>query len=527
MMERLKRWLGEVSLEDTKTVFHLAYAIAPAIAASVAVVIALFLPHDVSNSEALRLSIEIGLIIMALCVNGYILWRKSEEAKETRELNPLHTFIWNRLLPNRSGDEQTYDVKVAIIDDVKTNEFRKDLQQRFKNEFDIAKLKELLLSERRLKNPILTEAKLDDLTVEIKDPNLYFASIDLGPEKFTSDEQALLKTSKKNFKTNLKDKTAVVLVRTEASDKRGWVYEALSDWGNDNSEIPILFAQDGEKPYTDDENAKKFLWMPKDAKSLPWRLLQRSLTRASAWRFQATFNTAMFWNGFYVLLLIVNMAVIHAAWIRHRLITQQEVLINTKTRTGAVNKIVGDAMDAALATERELRTWTKNPRDSKFAVSYWYRIDEKPHILVTTEFEPAFKVLDNNYQTIIGCVFSETNRLVEAAVKTDNTFETVAYNRYGKVEMPKCTMGKFAQKDIKNIVCVSYERDSSSATVGICAFTQDTDNTFFDKATSQKTRNFLWERVEYFHHNFAMRIYEQKDLSLAERSAPLPTPTSH
>lgn len=519
--ESKAKWFSELSFEDAYTAFHLAYAFAPA-AASLA---ALYFRKD------LHLELEAILVGSVVIINALILWSRSQSAKQTKELSPLYTFIWNKLLPNRSGSEQKYKVSVRVIEDQKAaapkhdeqgaskgdakGDFCSALERRFKTSFGVEKLTALLSEEHRLKSPILKERRLEDLRTTVDDLKVTFDPIDLGPYRKPSgqaEEQQLLRECKEHLGTELKRPTAVILVRTDESDERPWLYQGLSDWGNKHSEIPILFVTNPDKTYKADVNANKFLWMPHDPRSLPWRLLERALTRSQAWRFQATFNRAMFWNGVYILLLVINLALIHVTTLGNRLEKQKEL-----------NRTANAAMDAALFTERKLRGDMRASADSSFAVSYWYRIDGVPYMLVTTELDPAYEILANDYTTIIGCVFKEPNRLVESKLISNSEFKTEAYSRYGKTEMPNCTMGKFDKKFIKHIACVS--RNADSATIGICAFTLNANNDFLSETDSldervsvgEKTRESLWTAVDDFHKQFLRQIENNRYVSRFER----------
>lgn len=523
---KLTKLISKVRLETTEIAFHVAFATAPVLA----VIFTLIIGKDI------HLEIELGLVGAVLVVNFCLLWLRARVAKQTEEVTPFYTFLWNSLPPSRSGGEQKYCVSVTVIEDTLNQEFYRAVERQLTTELDVEHLRELLSNERNLQHPILKEQKLDELRKKLDDPDLRFERLNLGPPKEIKESESLsqqkrekfLKDFKEYLKDHLKRPTAVVLVRTNASDQRSWVYEALSDWGDDHSETPILFAQYRDQPLKDDQYANRFLWMPRDPGSLHWRLLERALKRSRAWRFQATFNRAIFWNTFYVLLLITYMAVIYNLGIRNRLKSKEAEVIaqnenwnrersQTTSRNKEEHKIVVEAMNEALKTERLLRAHTVNPYDETFNVSYWYRIDDMPYMLVTTEPAPAYKKVPKDYKTIIGCVFSETNRLVESSLKPGLISDVRVYDRYGPAKdmQQRCTMGTPDQKPIQRIVCASVddEPQPSSRTLGICAFSQDSANRW----DSKKTQETLWAQLDNFNRLLAVRIENRKEVSQIER----------
>jgi len=57
--------------------------------------------------------IELLFLIAAILVNARLLWLRSKREKN-KELSLFRTFLNNRLLPNRSGEQQTYNVQIAV-----------------------------------------------------------------------------------------------------------------------------------------------------------------------------------------------------------------------------------------------------------------------------------------------------------------------------------------------------------------------------------------------------------------------------
>ena len=517
------RLITDTTVEQTKETFHLVFAVAPAFGAIISTLI---------GRELLDLFIEVGLVSVVVFINFALLLLSARAAKKTKELSPFFTFWWNKLLPNRSGDRQEYDVRVAVIEERSEHRFSSALKRKFKREFGVEKLKALLSQEHRLKNPILKEQKLDELIVNVSDADLFFKPV-FPPKGGESNDETIVADSKRYLDNKLDKSTAVVLVRTQETDKTPSLYKALSNWGYEHSERPILFAQDENKKFSEDDDAKSFLWIPDDPKGLPWSLLQRALTRAKAWRTQATYNRSMVWNIFYISLLCTYIGVIWAKQTSKALATvraqQQQQKIQSdqdrqrETTTEKANRdLVTEAYDEALFTERSLRPQISLPADLTFAVSYWYRIDGQPNILVTTEIPRTTQFLKSDTDTVIGCTFENRNVLVEGSVKSgeNDQMTVVGYSDYKQVAVD-CRVGKFEHVPIKNITCVSRDDSSDrSRTVGICAFTQNEKNSIF----KEKVRDLLWTRVKDFHTRFINRIQNRKELSLAVRE-PKPSPS--
>lgn len=224
MNQTLRKRFGKLRLENTITAFHLIFAIAPALGAIIATFV---------GDEVIHLWVELGLLVAVVLINFGLLWLHSRVAEEKEESSPLYTFWSDKLPPNSSGDRQSADTRIAIIEvssveDSGTGIFRKALKARFKTEFSINKLKEILSTEARLKSTVLREAKFEELYVELRNRNLFFKHVGLGPLG-KDDPEKLKNDFKKKLDDSLQDATAVVLVRTSGSDKRGWAYRALSD----------------------------------------------------------------------------------------------------------------------------------------------------------------------------------------------------------------------------------------------------------------------------------------------------------
>lgn len=532
LRKRQRKPNTSTSFSNTMEAFHLVFSVA----SIVALIITTLIGKDI------HLVIELILIFIVTAVNFYILLRK-RETEEGEELSLFYTFWTNKLRPSRSGGEQTYKVTIAFIEDEEEAYFRDDVQKRFKTEVNLEELKGLLSKESKLKSPILKEQNLENLIFEeVKDRNLYFHPINIASLN-KDDVEQLKKDFKKRLNSDLEKPTAVIVVRTGKLEDKPWVYETVVSWAYEHSEIPILFAKDPEQNFPENKIAKKFLSIPNDSKSLPWRLLQRAKNRAKVWRIQAAYNRAMLWNIFYVSLICIYMGAIgikakdkqHSTQIKAK---DEQLSSQTKAKdeqlstqkSNYLNTMNG--IEEALQTEKAYRVNSSKKDDAKLSVSYWYGFMDKPYIFVTTESPHNTTNFEKNYETIIGCGFVEPNHIIEGSVKTNKAgkkeVKVVAYNYYGHiVPMPKCQLRELKTSAIKSIVCATYnDLDDpliTKRTVGICVFTEDESNEIF----SEEGRIFLIETTKKLHTDHINSLENNNVISLAEAERQRKTLPAH
>lgn len=521
----------ETSFANAIESFHLVFAVAPIFA----LIITTLLGKD------LHFIIELILVGIVIVVNFFILSRK-KVTEEGEELSPLYTFWTNKVLPNQSGNQQRYNVTVAIIEDAGRSYFRDNVQNKFKTKLNLEQLKSLLSKESKLKNPILKEPNLEKLVLEeVKDRHLFFQPIDVARPTKDNVEQ-LQKDFRQRLNDDLEKPTAVIVVRTSELDEKSWVYKAVISWADQHSEVPILFAKNPDKDFPENELANKFLWIPDDPKSLPWRLLQRAKNRAKVWRLQATYNRALVWNIFYLLLLVIY---IGAVWFNAKRIefsskiAAKDTIISNqnKDNEGALatqqSKYIKtmDGMDEVIETEKAYRTYTSKKGDPKFSVSYWYGFMGKPYVFVTTEASHNHTYLESD--TIIGCGFSAPNHIIERILKTN---KVTAYDYDGNVvPLPeKCQYKPLSMTPINSITCVTYNdkyNDKNdpvitNRTVGICVFTEDKDNKIFSK-NDKEERDFLIKTIRRFHKEYINSLENNNVISLDEAERQRKTLPAH
>ncbi|MCU1264513.1 MAG: hypothetical protein JWM21_831 [Acidobacteria bacterium] len=403
--KRKRKATRNISVRHALQSLHLGFAIAPLIASIVATLV----------GRDIHYKIELDFIIVVITANFSILWLRWPRL--------FYTFWTDDLPPSQSGHEQTYHAEVAIIEDRQSSYYRDKVQHRFKTEVDFEQLRSALSKEPKLKNTVLSDQMLKThFFKKVKDDNLFFRQIEVGAPTEVDSEvnseddpakqvhpEALQDELKRFLDGTLERAEAVVMVRTSGLDQKGWTYAAVNDWAYEHSEVPILFAQDPNKGFSDDETAKNFLWIRDDPKSLPWSLLQQAKERGKAWRDQATYNRAMVWNILYISLMCIW---IGAIWLKatdetvgkqknqfDQSINNQRVAYDQSVNKQKLEyQTAMRATDEALRTERSYRQdYASAKGDPNLSISYWFRHNEKPYVFVTTEIPHNTKFFENGY----------------------------------------------------------------------------------------------------------------------------------
>lgn len=506
--------ISEDSFESVIENFHLAFAVFPVIAAILATITGL--------GKTLHLGIELSLIFVTICINFYILWRKSK-ADKSEDLNLFYTFRTNRLLPVQSGKKESYNVRIAVIEDKDKTYFRENLQDTFKKELDFEEFLNYLITLPKLKNLDLSKQELKHhILREIKDRRLFFKPIAVETSKSYVEDF-------KWFSEEMGEPTAVVVVRTSEIEKESSdIYDAVNLWAfqNKNSEIPILFAKNPDIDFPEpNETAKKFIPMPDDPKSLPWRLLKRAKERGRAWRIQAKYNRALVWNISYLFLMCVY---IGAIWLVAQDLKfkeksgQYETTIIEKTNQ---HENARKGLSDALVTEKLFRKFTTVKDDEKLNASYWFWNNGQPTLFVTTEISHSTYILPNSKEYIIGCGYKFPNHVIEWRVDEDKKIDTskvVVRNNYDMpIEDHGCKMKLLETSKAKVIICATFNGKNSNEddanTVGICVFTENESNTMFNSIKNdngKEYRNFLRNEVENYYKKY-------NDLVLSKEVVPL------
>ena len=373
------------------------------------------------------------------------------------------------------------------------------------------------------------------ISQEVKDRNLYFNPIDIDPSKKYEHEFKWLAGK-------LENATAVVVVRTSGLEEKSDIYDVVNLWAfqNHNSEIPVLFAKNPELEFTQvNKTAEKFIPIPDNPKSLPWRLIKRAKERGRAWRIQAKYNRAMVWNILYLSLMCVYVGAIliktHEANHNEK-INQYENRIkedmihstNFISRTETKHKMTKNGLSDAFVTEKQFRKFTEIKDDEKLNVSYWFWNNGKPTLFVTTEEPHSTYYLPNTKNFMIGCGFKFPNHVVEWKIDKSadiNTSNVIVYDNYDNpIKDHECTMGLLKTNKSKSIICVTFNGKNANEddpnTVGICVFTEtDTNKNFKDTVENNvkmNYRDYLRRRVEDYYKDYINSILNKKVVPLVE-----------
>lgn len=512
-----ERHISDDSLESVIENFHLGFAVAPAIAAILATI--------VGFGKTVHLGIELSFVIAVIIINFIILWLKSK-TDEGKELSLFYTFRTNKLLPVQSGKKESYKVEIAVIEDKDKSYFRESLQDNFKKEVSFEEFSKYLLTLPKFKNLNLDEQEFrNHILREIKDRNLYFNPIEIDNSKNYTEES-------KWVNDKLEKVTAVVVVRTSELEEKSDIYDAVNIWAfqNQNSEVPILFAKNPNLTFANEnKTAGKFIPIPDDPNSLPWRLLKRAKERGRSWRIQAKYNRAMVWNIFYLALMCVY---IGAIWI-----VSQDVKLNEKTRQFEATitektrqlEAARDGVNDAIISEKQFRKFTQIKDDEKLNVSYWFWNNGLPTLFATTENPHQTFTLPNTKEYMIGCGFKFPNHVVEWRIgqeKDINTSNVMVYDNYDRpIENHGCKMGLLPTNKAKTIICATFNgknsKEDDANTVGICVFTENESNKDFKDFVNEQTapikyRDFLRQRVQDYYEKYSTLIESKAIIPLEQ-----------
>lgn len=407
--------------------FHWLYFIVPLVSLAVAAFLKV-------NKEWVEFVLIPGLVL----VNLIIVWlRTCRNAR--KELTPIRSFFSDSLRPSRSSEELRFNTEVVVIGDGTTETaFCDELDKTFKQILD-----------------------------PTDQPRLKFQ-----PITFTSPLEKI-----RNVATELQSAKSVVVIRTEKLESPDAVYQAVNAWAFANSEVPVLFTPLVDKLHTDAIRSKipeKFRRIPKDAKTLPWRLLQRAGERASVWRQQASFNGLIAANVLAFLIVGITFAY-------YMLHLERVESYNALKET-----------HHALDTKSEYENLAKM---SGVDVSYWFRYGKEPHVYVTTELEPQPASFVADKTSIVGCAFEKPNRHAHWDMNEAQYVTLWDFSDHSQ-QTNECGMTERPNKPISSILCTSYNPWSDeSLTVGICVFAGDGRHLVVTKETldllERRSENFF------------------------------------
>lgn len=510
----------EEKSEKIKENFHWVLMITPIVSA--------FLARYFGHIEK---SIEIGLVIISIVFNIFLLWLWSYyEYKRTEELRLFRTFWFGKLPPSKKGGELLTNTEIAVIENESNAYYHKKLEEKFKTE--------------------LVENTLE--RISIKDENLKFREVlceNFDLSKLDAEKKIQkVKELKDKIENDISKSKVVVVVRTKALDEKPWVYKAVESWANKNSDSPCLFIRNKSESYDDNEIADNFRWIYDEPKILPWKLLQRAKHRSYAWRMQARFNKAMVTNLFALLIMIFLIALSVEDELKADIKTEREnispifaeqrnsiyreledlykieesLLQNIEQNESLIDENQNKIKDKWKMLTKQVRDeykslYTNLSNNEKLEISYWFTDDEYAQAFTTTEEKPEIDRFKMNGESTIVCVFNNPNHYAKwqkrryyisslflgeskTSVFDFEDNEIVPKIEDNEIVPKKCVTVPRGSNPIVAITCISYNRHNENSkttkkfTVGICAFTLKTGKNIFREGFD----DYLKHRVSDF-----------------------------
>lgn len=351
----------------------------------------------------------------------------------------FRSLLKDELLPNETGGPLVFDAKVVVIADIsEKGSFLRSLEKEFE--------------------------RVDEST----ERNLTFVQVtcdELDPKK-----------QKASLHCKLEAASAVVVVRTKELEFKNWLYEYIDTWAYQRSEIPIVFTELDPR-YRKSQIPERYFSIPPQARSLPWRLLQRAHERGSEWRGVARYNRVAV--GACVMIAFTSAFIVIAMLPRQK-----------RERLELVKKHF-DYTAVHLKTDYirllERGDTDKNvpiPSDSELQVSYWFNFENEARQFASTEDRPKYMPFGFNKSSAIGTAFVLGNSVTEGDVKniqSDNRIPIRIWKDDVHVDDPEAFLHQESYRTIKSIVCASHTgtpETDRTYTVGVCVFTE-TDKPIF------------------------------------------------
>lgn len=403
-----------------------------------ALIIAFFAPMHPALVALVALVVVLG--------NAFIIWLKSKR-ESTEDQDFVHSLRKDDLLAPKTGRPLVFQAKVVIVEDEsRKSSFFKRIDDDFKG------------------------------ADEPKDSNLILIP-------FTCHNSSR-EASERMMRLTLEGANAVVVVWTKELRDKSWVYKTIDSWAYQRSDVPILFAlADRSIP-----EPEKYLHVPEDSKSLPWRLMQRGNERARDWRGVAGFNRIVVGNA--LLLLLVG-SLVAAILIYQQKKARQDtagemfhgIAVNMKGRflnAGVVRKI--DPEKAAPFGEND------------FHVSFWFSECGEVRQFASTESGEDYRRFDLNQESAIGAMFVCGTCVNHVGQNSPMRIWDIRGNP--KTDA-RAKMYDELNKPRKLVVCATHGPDppDPKSTVGVCIFT-DRDDVTVDE---NSFRNALSDGTKELH----------------------------
>ena len=412
------------------------------------------------------LVVGLAIIPSVILVNSLWAWRKSRR-DSGKDQSLIFSLLRDKLLPSKHGGPLMFEVKMVIIEDqAQQGEFVKSVERQFKQSCDS---KELILVP------------------------------------FTLDSSESV-TQKEVLHSRLEGAAAVVVVWTSFVEHSDWLFALINDWGHQQSDVPILFT-DPADPTQKGSLPKNFYTIPRDSKSLPWRLMQRANERGHEWRGAANFNGVMVANASVIFLMVAILGGI--------LLFRQKNTTETVSRE-LFNLMSSDTKDAFL---RDYTGKTENgsptaPSNNDIDISYWFIYEGIAQQFAATEVRDEHQTWRLDKNTAIGTAFRwgnhlATGRISDSSKKGERIPLQIWDNQDTEVVDPDAALLVERDRTIMVLSCVSYHRIQNYM-IGICVFSEN-GNIYFKEGY----RKFLRDK--------AKQLYERTSPHIANHNiAPLP-----
>ena len=411
----------------------------------------------------------IGLIVVpAMLLLSIVIALHKSKRESTKGQSLIRSLLKDELLPNEDDRPLVFHARVLIVADIaEKGSFFRSLEREFER-----------VDESIERNLIFVPVTCDD-----SDP----------------------KAQEERLGLKLEGASAVVVVRTKELEARSWPYEYIDSWAYQRSEIPIVFTKLNPRDCKS-QIPKRYFSIPLHAKSLPWRLLQRTNERGFEWRAVARFNRVAV--GTCLLIVLTSALMLLAMLPRQRRERQDLLANNIGDLTQAKATIVKKQFDStALDLKRNYIRMLKYtvdkdkgvpvPTENELQVSYWFNFENQARQFASTENRLRYRPFDVNKASAIGNAFLLRNHVTQANIENRQTGKSIPIRiwRDSDDELfdPEAFMHEEEYRTIRSIVCGSHTgvpETEVKYTVGICVFTE-TDKPIF----RNEYRRFLREEV--------------------------------